>query len=667
MLVAMPSPAVFTKRPLDTILDDHHNTGRTSEMRKARGNLTMQALTPNPLGAFDKLYALSGTLHPTRLELCIPEDGSYPPTNTITIPRLLTLLHVNDLHNTITDHHIKGDVHVLGQIAAKVNNARRNRSPHESVLFLSAGDDHIGTIYDELLGANAAEFKMSAPWTAYSALGMDAAVIGNHELDKGAVVLREAIRRNAAFPVLSANVVHSALDMGTHPAVIGLSDGLRIGIIGLTTIVDAYLETEKDPALQGLDPLHTVAKLAQAISPHVDALVILNHLGYNGELPPDQPQRYRIEQGDVQVARTIASLTDKPCVLLSGHTHYALNRTGLDADKHLIEGIPIAQAGHFGEFVGKVTLHIHPRPHRATAAPRAELLSTMSRRIIHPGHADHNLPLEQPDDYDQDFQRSVLDPLHRELDHVMHQTIGIIVSSPDLSDAATVTDRYCGESAIANFMNDAIVARSTNFPGGAVDFAAFNASGLRGIDIDGPFCFHDWYAVMPWADEIVIVNLTGADLRHIISRNAAHITRKSELAAHTVPPVTNGFHVSGFLHFSAGIRYAIRMRGAAKQNISVHDITLGKVPIDRLLDNTYRMAFPSYIANGRENRDNDTCYRDADTGVEITFASLLASQKTTGLMYRNEIIAYIRNRAGGVVGASTGAKKDGRLHLACEK
>ena len=110
-----------------------------------------------------------------------------------------------------------------------------------ATLFLSIGDDHTGSVFDELLGWNEEEFEIDAGYSVYSAGGIDCSVLGNHEFDRGSALLAKGIRQDATFPVLSANVFgssHLIAGQDYHPAAIAVSNGLRIGLIGLTTRVE---------------------------------------------------------------------------------------------------------------------------------------------------------------------------------------------------------------------------------------------------------------------------------------------------------------------------------------------------------------------------------------------------------------------------------------------
>jgi hypothetical protein len=230
--------------------------------------------TPNPKGSFESLYTFEGDVANFELdkfydfqmgEGVVPSQAKLKEGDEI----ILRIFHFNDLHSDLrTIHSSRGDTHRFSQMVKIVKEAKANAADNEIVLFLSAGDDHIGNPFDELLGFDVNSFQTSAPYTAYSGGGLDASVIGNHELDRGTAILAKAIEQDAKFPVLSANLYGSKnlTSDHYHPAIIGIAKGLRIGIIGLTTKQETLLKTEEEPELDAGDLLK-IATLVRRLLP----------------------------------------------------------------------------------------------------------------------------------------------------------------------------------------------------------------------------------------------------------------------------------------------------------------------------------------------------------------------------------------------------------------
>lgn len=609
--------------------------------------LTARAVTPNPLGSLDQLYIVRGnTVGDEALNLDLEPRTDLPEAGQ---SHTIRILHINDIHGHLVDYHRKGDTHRMAQISKLVKLARSDAGADESVLFLSIGDEHIGTVWDELLGSNAEDFQISAPYVALSAAGLDMAAVGNHELDKGSALLARAIEQDADFPVLTANLAGSKYAMPWAPAAIGIIDGVRIGFIGLTSVHDTYLETEQDPTLKGYDPAVVTEAVTAALSDHVDMIVVMSHVGFNGQLSEGQALKYDLEVGDVQIAEAAGRATDKPVLVLGGHSHTVLNQNGL-SDATIIENVPVAQAGEYGKFLGEVTATL-------TFGANGAVTGEFGAQLIGIKGRDE----ENEADLDLALQRDVLDPIKARLDTRLEAPIGRVVPAPELSDDQVVLDRYIGETAIANFMNDAIVARSQYWPTGPVDFAAFNATGMRGVDMEGDLTFAEWYKVMPYADEIIVFSLTGAQIKEIVEDNARRIVRPEELAANGGALDPSSFISRGFQHYSAGIRYEIDL-GSNPMETKAVNITLNGKPIDGQLDQSFTMVFNSYVSNGREGYDGGSI---KGLPAEIKGFNLDALRqevaKNTYLLYRGQIIDYIREEANGVVSAQTGARYDERV------
>ena len=628
------------------------------------GQLAMVAATPNPNGSFERLFLLKGDPLAGPVTEILAEDGAVAPERRLEpgSRRVLRIMHFNDMHNHMTDlHPSRGDTHRLAQMVKMVKAAKSAAAENEIVLFVSAGDDHTGSVFDELMGWSEAEFVADAGYRAASAAGVDVAVLGNHEFDRGAALLKVGIDRDAAFPVLSANThgsAHLARDADYVAAAVGEVKGLRIGFIGLTTAVDTRTGMESDPTLAVASPVTAAANLYKAVEAVSDVVVILSHCGYGRDMHRSGKAgtARKIGEGDFAIAEAIGPMSRKPVVLIGGHSHTELNTDGLDAE-NLVEGLLLTQAKANGAFLGDVAMSV------AADMGRDQWFSNVSlhgikRRDDRVAEGDEKYPtLEHDGDYDAAFEAAVMAPMIAALDEKLAEVIGEVADDSLLSTERTIADRYVGEAAIANFMNDALVARSATFPGGAVDFALFNATGLAsGID-KGPLTFREWFDVMPYADVIDVATLTGAQIRDMLDSNAKRLLRPEEVAGTDL----TGFVSRGFLHFSSGIRYKI-VPGASATEARAVEITLAGRPVEEVADETFTLAFNSYISLGAFGETwNGNPIGGGVPGEIPSFDVRGLDWDHTGLVYRNELIAAIREM--GMISAETGARLDGRVAL----
>ncbi|HEW97349.1 MAG: bifunctional metallophosphatase/5'-nucleotidase [Candidatus Parabeggiatoa sp. nov. 3] len=630
--------------------------------------VTLKSGTPNPKGGFESLYLFEGDFPHLSLNQYYDfqmAEGVIPPKATLKQDEEITLriFHFNDLHHELRSvHSKKGDTHRFSQMVKIVNEARQNAAVNEIVLFMSGGDDHIGNPFDELLGFDADSFQTSAAYTAYSAAGLDASVIGNHELDKGTALLAKAIGQDAQFPVLSANLFGSKHLTPEHyyPALIGVANGLRIGIIGLTTQHETLIKTKEDPELDAGDLLQTLENTLFYVEQLSDVIILLTHVGYNGENYTQV--RHELDVGDVQIAEAAAKMTNTPIVIIGGHLHLPINTEGLNVVE---KSVPILEAGAKGSHLGEAVFSLWQTKDGLRSHLTARLIPLKKRDDrVGPDDPDYD-NYEHDDDLDLNFEQEVMQPLYAKLDHKLQEVIGSAGSSENITTAPNIADRYVGETVMANFMNDAIVARSVNFPekdgqNQQVDIAAFNATGVNGgVEPNSDITFNDWYSVMPYADMIIVTPMTGQQIKDMVMSNAQRIVRPEELEGEGAVNLS-GFISRGFLHFSKELRYTIKLNSDATTTIA-QDITLKGEPIDSVLDKTFNVAFSDYIAlrgaEGWHGQKVGAGLPDEIIGFDI--ASL--PKNDSGLVYRNEIIVYIKEN--GIVDDSTGAAKDGRIQV----
>jgi 2',3'-cyclic-nucleotide 2'-phosphodiesterase (5'-nucleotidase family) len=627
------------------------------------GDLTVHHATPNPMGVVEDLYLLSGEVVPGEAVTLKAAEGVVLPARTVKDgdTRGLTILHFNDLHNYLTEPHAKkGDTHRFAQMVKQVRETRAAADDDDIVLFLSAGDDHTGGVFDELTGFTPDSFTVDPAYLAYSIAGVDMTVLGNHEFDRGSKMLATWIDSAPYLPHVSANITGSPdLVNGAHyaPAAIAVVDGLRIGILGLTTQEDTRVNTPENPGLSVRSPLETIKVLLPPLAEATDVVVLLTHLGYGAGLDTSGKAgaARRIGEGDSAVAELAGSLVKSPLILVGGHTHTVLNADGLT---EVFNGVPVLQAGGHGSHLGRFTTKVVAGAEGMALADSAAGLIGVKKSDDRVKDGDEKYAgLQHAGDWDAAFEDLVILPLSGRLDKVLQEQIATIAADQAVSTEDTVATRYVGESAIANLMNDLLVARSASFPDGAVDVAAFNASGLvKGIAAEGPLTFADWFAVMPFTDAVQIIEMTGAEIQDMLDSNAKRIVRPDESGVDLT-----GYVSRGFLHFSGGLRYTIALGADAKAAKAV-DVTIDGKPLDSVKDKTFRVAFGSYIGNGG--------YTEAWNGGEITagvpagimgFDLTALPKRDTGFVYRNEVISQIR--AAGVITPELGAKVDGRLKV----
>jgi len=228
--------------------------------------------------------------------------------------RTLHLLHTNDFHNHLS--------------VAQAQSIRQAKAELENVLLLDSGD--------AISVGNVGVRPGGEPiLTLMSETGYDAMTLGNREFHVAEALLRLKIGK-AAFPVLCANI-HWREDQGeTLPTVPHLittaPNGLRVGVFGLTVpMVTRRMTARLVSAFVFDDPVSAARKQIGHLRPQVDALIALTHIGL---------------REDERLAAACPELD----LVIGGHSHHVLY------DLKMVSGVPIAQAGWFGHWLGRTLL-----------------------------------------------------------------------------------------------------------------------------------------------------------------------------------------------------------------------------------------------------------------------------------------------------------------------
>tara|TARA_R110002072_G_scaffold1780_9_gene14742 strand:- start:22854 stop:24206 length:1353 start_codon:yes stop_codon:yes gene_type:complete len=253
----------------------------------------------------------------------------------------LVILHTNDFHGHISQ---ENEYAGAARIAALV---KETRARYPGVLVLDGGDKISGTPVSTM-------FKGVPIFEVLNEVGYDAGALGNHEFDHGYEQIRK-FRDIANYPILAANAFgpDGAL-IADAPSLITTINGIRIGIIGLTTETTPYIiipagneDISFAPAAEMLRAMVT------ALRPQVDLLLVVSHVGHEEE----QALAQDIEGIDV---------------IIGGHSHTKVLPPVKVGDTY------VAQAGYYGAYVGKIELTVDTESNsmttfKGTLIPAADL------------------------------------------------------------------------------------------------------------------------------------------------------------------------------------------------------------------------------------------------------------------------------------------------------
>jgi len=196
-----------------------------------------------------------------------------PGKNAIESVVQMTVLYTNDEHGwMLGEEEGRGAANLAGLWQQKFE-----YKGNKNTLVLSGGDNWTGP-------AISTWFQGESMVDVMNVMGYDASVIGNHEFDFGLEALQQRLGE-ANFPYLSANIRYKdngqiPTDLGIQPYAIVQLDGLKVGLIGLTT---TNTESTTDPQNIGDFNFIGYASALREVVPEVvaagaDLILVPGHL-----------------------------------------------------------------------------------------------------------------------------------------------------------------------------------------------------------------------------------------------------------------------------------------------------------------------------------------------------------------------------------------------------
>lgn len=255
----------------------------------------------------------------------------------------LTILHTNDTHSNIEPfppNHAKFPN--KGGVTRRFELIQEIRESEENVLLLDAGDIFQGTPYFNLFGGTL-EMKVM------TAMGYDAATMGNHDFDGGMDGFLKA-KEFAKFPFVCSNYDFSEtiLKDETVKSIVLKKGGLKIGILGVGVELKGLVPESLFGATKYLDPIESANQEALKLKKKgCDLIICLSHLGYQYETD---------KVSDILLARNSENIH----LIIGGHTHTFLEKPteerNLNGDLVLIN-----QVGWGGIQLGRLDFSIEKK------------------------------------------------------------------------------------------------------------------------------------------------------------------------------------------------------------------------------------------------------------------------------------------------------------------
>lgn len=367
----------------------------------------------------------------------------------------LSILHFNDVYQ-YTPIDGKGG---LARIATRAA-AERARNPHTLVTF---GGDLISPSVASALTRGSHMIAMM------NALGVDVAVLGNHEFDYGPEVLKERLAESR-FPWLATNLRQKGsgeLFPGTRAYILHELGGMKIAMIGIITHHTPG-RSRSGPEQIFAEPVGAAAAQAERLRKDgaADIVIALTHL-------------------DIADDRRLAR-TGKVDLILGGHDH--------DAMSEIVAGVPIFKASSEARNLVAATMVVD------TARKKIDRFEWALETVDGEPHP-------------------ALQALVARYDSLIDQALGVTIGETATPlDARTATVR-ARESTMGNLVADAFKDML------GAEIAIVNGGGMRlnAVVAPGPITRKDIKRLLPLENHVYKLEISGADLTALFDNLAGFL------------------------------------------------------------------------------------------------------------------------------------------------
>ena len=436
-------------------------------------------------------------------------------------PVLLTVIGTNDVHGQLLPDNNKGGLTTLSGYMEAMRAVRAEDGG--AVLIIDAGDMWQGTLESNLVeGASVVE--------AYNAIGYTAATIGNHEFDFGPVgplavpasdsddprgTLRQRVTE-ARFPVLTANIIDAETGNPVNwenvtPSIMIEAAGVKVGIIGLVTAEALQVTASANTVGLEIAPLaETIVREATTLREEGAEIVIVTaHAGGSCDEFDDPGDLSSCEPDDeiMDIANALpAGLVDH---IVVGHTHGGM--------AHVVNGIAVTSAFSSTRAFDRVDYTVDRSTGRVierTIFPPQSNCPAFYRDTDECSWTETNPDLVRLPVYEGHTIRTTAEleaiatRARAHTDAIKSEPMGVTLETPIKTDGTA-------ESPLAILYTDAILF------GVDADISIHNVSGGIRADLPaGELTFGDIYEISPFDNYVVVLDVSGANLRRIIEAQA---------------------------------------------------------------------------------------------------------------------------------------------------
>lgn len=432
--------------------------------------------------------------------------AGLPPTPpTATEPVKVRVLAINDFHGNLMPP--AGGIRVKDPAGTgKLFNVPAGGVAHMATLLdqlRAQNPNHIFVAAGDLIGASpllSSLFRDEPTIEAMNLMGMEAAAMGNHELDRGpADLLRlqaggchptegckgPAPYTGARFQYLAANTVVQATGKTLFPPyVVKRFQGIAVAFIGLTLKGTPNVVAPAGVAgLRFEDEAATVNALVPLLQAQgIEAIGVLIHEG--GFPTGDYNECPGISGAIVGIVNRLSKAVD---FVIAGHTHTAYNC--------VIDGRPVTSAAVYGTLVTQIDLVLDPKTRDVISAKPENLIVATEQFAPHPRLAE-------------------LVSTYERLSRPLAQRKVTRLAAP-----FWWRPNEAGEIPLGQLIADAQLA-ATRDAGAQVAF--MNVGGIRaplGSEAKLDIVYEDVFATQPFYNQLITVTLSGAQVVQLIEQS----------------------------------------------------------------------------------------------------------------------------------------------------
>ncbi|MFI7578190.1 bifunctional metallophosphatase/5'-nucleotidase [Micromonospora sp. NPDC049497] len=506
----------------------------------------------------------------------------------------VTLLALNDFHGNL-----EPPTGSSGTIAGQPAGGAEYLATHLAALAEASQKKNTVTVAaGDLIGASpllSAAFHDEPTIEALTLAGLDYASVGNHEFDEGADELLRIQNggchpvdgcgdgtpyEGAGFQYLSANAFRTVTgEPLLAPYAIHKVDGVKVGFIGMTLEGTPQIVSQEGVAgLTFADEAVTANRYAAELrAKGVETIVVLLHEGGTQAGAGGINDCVDFTGPVVDVVNRMDPSID---VVVSGHTHQAYN---CEVNNKLV-----TSASSFGRLITDIDLKIDGRTGDVLTATAENVVVTR--------------------DVAKDPAQTALITRYKEvLGPVAGRQVGTTAEAL-VRAQENLFGTQAGESPLGNVIADAQLAATDDEQNAVAAF--MNPGGVR-ADLDaGPVTYEEAFTVQPFANNLVTLDLTGAQLYCMLEQQ---------------------FVTGRTLYPSSSVRYTVDVNGTtataadpcAGTRVVRGSLTLGGTAVTA--DATYRVTVNNFLAGGG---DGFTVLRGGTNAV-------------TGLIDLDAFVAYL--------------------------